>query len=132
MPIKPAKHSRNRDRRLGMAAVRRDHRVHVVRWDEILIVLGVKAGIQRHGRAMPINANLLGEVHQSGQGFGQNHRILLGDGFDGDGTDDKIMVVPNGQFLFSCLVLMTGIPDAEAPFFTTALEPSPCRTEVTS
>ena len=81
---------------------------------------------------MQINADLLGEVHQSGQGFGQNHRILLVDGFDGDWTDDKTMVVHHGQFFFSFLVLMPGIPDAEAPFFTTVLEPSPCKTEVSS
>ena len=74
---------------------------------------------------MQINADLLSEVHQSGQGFRQNHRILLVDGFDGDWTNDKTMVVHNGQFFVPFLVLMTGIPEAEAPFFTTVLEPSP-------
>ena len=84
----------------------------MVSFDDVLIVLGVKSGIQRDGRAREINADLMGEVHQSGQGFRQNHRILLVDRFHGDGADHKAMVFHNGQFFFTFLVLMAGVADA--------------------
>ena len=115
-----------------MAAIGRDHRLHVVSFDDVLIVLGVKSGIQCDGRASEINADLLGAVHQSGQGFRQNDCVLLIDGLHGERTDHETMVVYDRQFFCPFLVLMTGIADAEAPFFTTVLEPSPWRTEVSS
>ena len=111
-PIKPAEHPSNRDRRLGLAAIGRDHRLHVVRFDDVLVVLGVKAGIQRDGRASEINADLLGEVHQSGQGFRQNDCVWLMDGLHGDRPDHATMVFDDRQFFFTFLVLMTGIADA--------------------
>jgi hypothetical protein len=129
-PIKPAEHPSNRDRRLGIAAIGIDHRLHVVSFDNVLGVLGVKASIQRDGRASEINANLSGEVHQRGQGFRQNDGVLLIDGLHGERTDHETLVVYDRQFFFTFLVLMTRI--AEAPFFTTVLEPSPWRTEVSS
>ena len=42
------------------------------------------------------------------------------------------MVFYDRQFFFTFLGLMTSIAEAEAPFFTTVLEPSPWRTEVSS
>ena len=54
------------------------------------------------------------------------------DGLHGDRTDHETMVFYDREFFFTFLVLMTGIADAEAPFFTTVLEPSPWRTEVSS
>jgi len=131
-PIKPAEHPRNRDRRLGIAAIGIYHRLHVVSFDDVLVVLGVKAGIQRDGRASEIKADLIGEVHQSGQGFRQNDCVLLMDGLHGDRTDHETMVFDDRQFFVTFLVLMTGIADAKAPFFTTVLEPSPWKTEVSS
>ena len=131
-PIKPAEHASHRDRCLGIAAIGIDHRLHVVSFDHVLVVLGVKASIQRDGRASEINADLIGAVHQSGQGFRQNDCVLLIDGLHGERTDHETMVFYDRQFFFTFLGLMTSIAEVEAPFFTTVLEPSPWRTEVSS
>src|SRR5499427_6218460 len=53
------------------------------------------------------------------QGFRQNDGILLIDGLHGKRTDHKAVVVHDGQFFATFLVLMTGVPEAGAPFFTT-------------
>jgi len=37
---------------------------------------------------------------------------LLVDSFDGDGANDKTMVIDNREFFFTFLMLMTGITDA--------------------
>ena len=101
-------------------------------FDNVLVVLGVKASLQRDGRVSESKADLIGEVHQSGQGFRQNDGVLLLDGLHGERTDHATMVFYDRQFFFTFLVLMTRIAEAEAPFFTTVLEPSPWRTEVSS
>ena len=104
----------------------------MVRFDEVLIGLGVKSRIQREGGAGQITANLRGEVHQRGQGFRQNNGVLLIDGLHGDRTDHKTMVVHDRQFFLPFLVLMPRVAETGAPFFTTVLEPSPWSTEVSS
>jgi len=97
----------------------------VVGFDDLLIILGVKSGIQREGRATQVDAYVMGEVHQRRQGFRQNDGILLIDRFHGNRADHKAVVFHDGQFFVTFLVLMTGVTDAGAPFFTTVLEPSP-------
>ena len=104
----------------------------MVSFDNVLVVLGVKASIQRDGRASEIKADLIGAVPQSGQGFRQHDWVLLIDGLHGERTDHETMVFYDRQCFFTFLVLMTRIAEAEAPFFTTVLEPSPWSTEVSS
>src|SRR5262249_31330124 len=122
----------HRDRRLGIAAIGIGHRLPGVRFGHVLGVLGVKASLQRDGRASEINAELIGAVHQSGQGFRQQDCVLLIDGIHGETTDREPMVCYDRQFFSTFLVLMTSIAEAEAPFFTTVLEPSPWSAEVSS
>ena len=74
----------------------------------------------------------MGKVNESRQGFRQYDRILLVDGFDRDRPEDKAVVVHHRELLVTFLVCMAGVAKAWAPFFTTVLEPSPCRTEVSS
>ena len=55
--IKPAEHPSNRDWRLGIAAIGIDQWLHVKSFDDVLVVLGAKVGIQRwqqSQRSMPI------------------------------------------------------------------------------
>lgn len=66
-----------------------------------------------------------GEVHQCSQGFWQNDGVLLIDRFNRDWPNDKAVVVYDGQFFVPFLVLMAGVANPKAPFFTTVLEPSP-------
>src|SRR5215468_10770066 len=62
----------------------------------------------------------------------QNDCVLLIDGLNGERTEHETMVFYDRQCFFTFLVLMTRIAEAEAHFFTTVLEPSPWRTEVSS
>ena len=57
---------------------------------------------------------------------------MLVDGCERDRTEDKAMVVNDRELFFPFLMFMTGVANAFAPFFTTVLEPSPWRTEVSS
>src|SRR4051812_36514630 len=63
LSIKPTEHPSKHDRHFGGATVWRDHGLHVVGFDDVLIVLGVKSGIQREGRATQVNADVMSEVH---------------------------------------------------------------------
>lgn len=115
-----------------MSTVRIDHRVHLVGFDELLIVLRVKGGIQREGGATQINADVICEVYQRRQGLWQHDGIVVIDGFNGEGANHQASVFHNGQGFVALLVLMAGVADAWAPFFTTVLEPSPWSTEMSS
>jgi hypothetical protein len=57
---------------------------------------------------------------------------VLVDGFDRDRTEDEAVVVNDRELFFPFLVFMTGVAEAFTPFFTTVLEPSPWRTDVSS
>src|SRR5262245_13230008 len=115
-----------------MAAIGIDHRLHVMSSEDVLVVLGVKAGLQREGRASEINADLIGAVHQRGQGFRPHDGVLLLDGLHGERTDHETMVCYDRQVFCTFLGLMTRLAEAEAPFVTPVLAPSPWRTEVSS
>src|SRR5215475_2557782 len=120
------------DRRLGMATVWGDHRFHLVGFDGVLIVFGVKAGVQGYRRPAELDPNATGKVHKGWEGFGQNDRILLVDGFDRNRAENKAVIFHDGELFVAFLVFMAGVANALAPFFTTVLEPSPWRTEVSS
>jgi len=120
------------DRRFGIATIGVDHRFHLVGFDGVLIVFGVKAGIQGERRPAEIDPKAAGKIHKGGEGFGQNDRILLVDGFNRNRSENKAVVFHDGELFVAFLVFMAGVANALAPFFTTVLEPSPWRTEVSS
>jgi hypothetical protein len=117
--IKPPELPSDGDRRLGIATVWVDHRFHLVGFDGVLIVFGVKAGVQGSRRPAEIDPNATGKVHKGGEGFGQNDRILLVDGFDRNRSENKAVVFHNGELFVAFLVFMAGVAKALAPFFTT-------------
>ena len=129
---KPPELPSDSDRRLSIATVWVDHRFHLVGFDGVLIVFGVKAGIQGERRPAEIDPNTTGKVHKGCEGFGQNDRILLVDGFDRNRSENKAVVCHDGELFVAFLLFMAGVANALPPFFTTVLEPSPWRTEVSS
>lgn len=129
---KPPELPSDGDRRLDIATVWVAHRFYLVGLDGVPIVLRVKAGIQGERRSAEIDPNAAGKVHQGCEGFGQNDRVLLVDGLDRNRSENKAVVVYDGELFVAFLVFMAGVAKALAPFFTTVLEPSPWRTEVSS
>ena len=130
--IKPSELPSDCDRRLGIATVWVDHRLHLVGFDGVLIVFGVKSGIQGERRPAEIDPDAPGKVPKGGEGFRQNDRILLVDGLDRNRSENKAVVFYDGELFVALLVFMAGVANALAPFFPTVLEPSPWRTEVSS
>ena len=98
--ITPAAQPRNRHGRLGIAAVRSDHGLHVVRLDDLCIDLRVTSGIEGAGRIVEINANAMGEVHSRGQGFRQHDGIVLVHRFHRERANHKAVVFYNGELFF--------------------------------
>ena len=129
---KPPKLPSDGDRRLGIATVGVDHRVYLVGFEGVPIVLRVKTGIQGERRSAEIDPKATGKVHQGCEGFGQNGRVLLVDGFDRNRSENKAVVFYDGELFVAFLVFMAGVAKVLAPFFTTVLEPSPWSTEVSS
>ena len=66
------------------------------------------------------------------QGFGENNGVVLVDGFDRDRPEDEAVIIDDRELFFALLVFMSRVAGAFAPFFTTVLEPSPWRMDVSS
>jgi hypothetical protein len=115
-----------------MATVWGEHRWHLVAFDGVLLVFGVKAGLQGSRRSAEIDPHAPGTVYKGGEGFGHNARIVLVDGFDRNRAENKAVVVHDGALFVAFLVCMAGGAKTLAPFLTTVGEPSPWRTEVSS
>src|SRR4029450_9274620 len=77
---KPPELPSESNRRLGVAAVWGDHRLHLVGFDGVLIGFGGKAGLGGDRGPAESDPNATGKVHKGCEGFGQNDRILLVDG----------------------------------------------------
>ena len=54
------------------------------------------------------------------------------DGGDGQGAQDKAMIIDDRELFFPFLMFMARIADVRPPFLTTVLEPSPCKIETSS
>src|SRR5262245_21844690 len=129
---KPPELPSDSDRRLGMAPVWGDHRLHLVGVDGVLIIFGVQAGIQGERRPAESDPNTTGKVAKGCQGFGPNDRLVLVDGFDRHRSENKAAVCHAGERLVALLMFMAGVANAVPPFFPTVVEPSQWRTAVSS
>jgi hypothetical protein len=109
-----------------------DHRFHLVGFDSVLVVFGVKSGIQSARRPGERDPKAMGKGHESRQGCWQNNRIVLVARFDRDRSEHTAMIFHNGQLFVALLVFVAGVAKTWAPFFPTVLEPSPWRTAVSS
>lgn len=100
--------------------------------DGVLIVFGVKAGLQGSRRPAEIDPHATGKVHKGCEGFGHNDRLLLRDGFARNRSEHKAVVCHEGALFVAFVVWMAGVAKALAPFVTTVWEPSPWSTEGSS
>ena len=57
---------------------------------------------------------------------------MLVDGFDRNRPEDEAVIIDDRELFFALLVFMSRVAEVIAPVFTTVLEPSPWRTEVSS
>ena len=100
--------------------------------EEIPIGLRIKAGIQGESGAGYVEAEALGKLGQARETIGQQAGVMDVDGGDGQGAQDKAMIIDDRELLFPFLVFMARIADIRPPFLTTVLEPSPCKIETSS
>src|SRR5882762_2291609 len=115
-----------------MATVWGDYRFHLGGFDGVLLAFGGKAAFQGSRRAAEIDPHATGKGHKGCEGFGENDRILLVNGCDRNRSENTAGVVHDGELFVAFLGCMAGVANALPPFFTTVLEPSPWRTEVSS
>ncbi len=105
--IEPTEQARNGNGLLCVSPIRVDDRNHFLSLYQVLVVLRVKARIQRECRTMKLNANLGGKGNQLGQALRQNHRILSIDRFDSEWSQNEPVVVYYSEFFVSFLVFVS-------------------------
>ena len=132
VPIEPAIQASDRDRRLSVAAVGADDWNQPLACNELLVVFGIKPGIQSEARSLQIDSDPARELPQLAERLGEDSAVVLIDGSHRDRPQDEAVIVRDGHLFFAFLVLVARVADPCSPFLTTVLLPSPWSKEVSS
>jgi len=76
-------------------------------FDNVMIRLRIKPGIQRQSRGAEIHTYPMTKGHKTGKGLGQNRCIMCVDRFRGYRSNDESMIIGDGQFFFTFLVFVS-------------------------
>ena len=84
-----------------------DHRDQPLFFDNLMIHLRVKFGIQCECGCAEIDSNTITKGAKIGKCFGQNRCIMFVDRFGGYRIDDEPMIIGDGQFFFTFLMFVS-------------------------
>ena len=104
---KPPELAGDDDRGLSIPPVWINDGDQSVCFDEVMIRLRIKGGIQRESRCAQIHANPMTKGNKIGEGFRQNRCIMCVDGFRRYRSDDESMIIGDRQFFFTFLVFVS-------------------------
>ena len=76
-------------------------------FDNLMIRLRVKPGIECESGCAEIHSNTMAKGDKIGKCFGQNRCVMLVDGFRRYRSNDEAMIIGDGQFFFTFLVFMS-------------------------
>ncbi len=76
-------------------------------FDKLMIRLRIKPRIQRQGGCAQIQPNTMTKSKKTRKDLGQNRCIMCVDRFRRYRSDDKAMIIGDGQFFFTFLVFVS-------------------------